>query len=259
MNPMLKFVVKKTFFDMWDNFLRIALINAGFILLSMLGLYTLLHIDNQTVAAIGLVILVAILVIYAGGSTAVIKEIADYREPGMKCFIDGIRETLISSLVLTSAIVSFGTLIMVAFSYYSSREGLFWTVLWSLSFWIAFIVLNSLSWYFHINSRLETRPLQILRKCFLIFIDNIGFSLFLMTVSIVIIVLSAFLGFMVPGFGTLLLLWNVGLKLRLYKYEYLEKTPHGDRNDIPWPDLLEKDNQKIGKRTLKGMFFPWKE
>jgi hypothetical protein len=44
----------------------------------------------------------------------------------------------------------------------------------------------------------------------------------------------------------------------MYKYDYLEKNP-GDRRRIPWDALLVEDRERVGKRTLKGMIFPWKE
>ena len=49
------------------------------------------------------------------------------------------------------------------------------------------------------------------------------------------------------------------MKLRLYKYDYLEENPDAKRNDIPWDALLIDERERVGKRTLRGMIFPWKE
>ena len=59
--------------------------------------------------------------------------------------------------------------------------------------------------------------------------------------------------------GALLLWYNVALKLRMYKYEYLEKNPNAKRKDIPWETLLAEEKEYLGKRTLKGFIFPWKD
>jgi hypothetical protein len=43
------------------------------------------------------------------------------------------------------------------------------------------------------------------------------------------------------------------------KYDYLEENPRADRKHIPWETLLREERERVGKRTLKGMIFPWKE
>ena len=64
---------------------------------------------------------------------------------------------------------------------------------------------------------------------------------------------------MLPGLTTVLLWANVGLKLRLIKYDYIESHPDANRKQIPWDALLVDEKERVGKRTLKGMIFPWKE
>ena len=64
---------------------------------------------------------------------------------------------------------------------------------------------------------------------------------------------------MLPGISAVVLWISVGLKLRLYKYDYLEKNPEANRKKIPWDALLVADKDRVGKRTLRGMIFPWKE
>jgi len=93
---------------------------------------------------------------------------------------------------------------------------------------------------------------------FLLLLDNPLFTVGLLIGSLVVFVLSAFTAFLLPGLATILLWWNVALKLRLYKYDHLEKHPD-DRRHIPWDGLLAEDRDRVGKRTLKGMIFPWKE
>ena len=93
---------------------------------------------------------------------------------------------------------------------------------------------------------------------FLILLDNPLFTLSLMLTSLLISLLSVLTALLLPGIATVLLLTNAGLKLRLYKYDYLDQHPES-RKHIPWDMLLNEDRERVGKRTLKGMIFPWKE
>jgi len=94
---------------------------------------------------------------------------------------------------------------------------------------------------------------------FLLLLDNTLFSISLFIGTLIILALSAFTAFLLPGIASILLWLNEALKLRLYKYDYLEEHPDTKKNQIPWDILLIEDREKIGKRTLKGMIFPWKE
>ena len=80
--------------------------------------------------------------------------------------------------------------------------------------------------------------------------------------AILISLLSVFTLSLFPGVTGLLLWFQVGLKLRMYKYDYLETIdPNEPRNKIkiPWDTLLATEKEQIGPRSLKGMFFPWKD
>jgi hypothetical protein len=43
----------------------------------------------------------------------------------------------------------------------------------------------------------------------------------------------------------------------MVKYDYLEE--HGQAKSIPWEELLEDEEDKMGRRSLRGMIFPWKD
>jgi hypothetical protein len=80
-----------------------------------------------------------------------------------------------------------------------------------------------------------------------------------MLVVVASFILSAFTAFLLPGLGSIVLLLQVATKLRIYKYDYLEENPEANRRKIPWDAILIDDKQRVGKRTLRGMIFPWKE
>jgi hypothetical protein len=77
--------------------------------------------------------------------------------------------------------------------------------------------------------------------------------------SVAVLALSAFTALLIPGITGLLIWHQVALKIRLCKYDYLEENPDANRRQIPWDALLIDDRERVGKRTLRGMIFPWKE
>ncbi len=61
------------------------------------------------------------------------------------------------------------------------------------------------------------------------FFDNPGFSFFVFLSSAIVLVVSFFLAFLIPGFAGLALGGNVALRLRLYKYDWIEEHPQAKR------------------------------
>jgi len=126
-------------------------------------------------------------------------------------------------------------------------------------FWIGIIVLLSSQYFFPVYTQLDKDLKKVFKKSFIIFFDNSFFSLFLGIFSLIVFVLSTFTAFLILGPGSIILLGQVGLKLRLYKYDYLQEHPEVKRKDIPWRALLIDDEDRVGKRSLRGLIFPWKE
>jgi hypothetical protein len=91
------------------------------------------------------------------------------------------------------------------------------------------------------------------------FIDNLLFSLGLLIGALIISGISAFFIFIIPGIGMLLLWYNVAVRLRLAKYDYLAQNPNTKGWNIPWKDILEDDMKRLSSRTLKRLIFPWLE
>ena len=116
-----------------------------------------------------------------------------------------------------------------------------------------------MQYYFPIMVQLDKKPRKILRKMFIVFFDNPGFSFFLLIFSVIVFALSGFTAFLLFGPGGIILLGQVAFKLRLYKYDYLEENPEANRRKIPWQTLIYEDSELVGTRTLKGLIFPWKD
>ncbi len=271
---MFGFLVKKTFFDLWDNILTIVLLNLGFIPIAAYLFFTLCFFGYNI-----LFLLLAaasggyLFYLYTGIASRILKNISDFKKAKIKYIASYFKETFKYSLIMGTISAFHISTLITSYVYYLGKLGNTpGVIIFAIIFWISVFWIISSQYYFPICIRLEKNVKKIFMKCFIITIDNTFFSISTWIVSlsffIIPIVLllhfhnsgvAVLLGVFVPGISTVLLLQQNALKLRLYKYDYLEENPEADRKKIPWDVLLAKDREKLGPRTLKGMIFPWKE
>ena len=257
---MFAFLIKKTFFDMWDNMFRILLMNLGYIL--VLAVFFLLAPLFTSVAALfvaTLVVGVALFSLYTGVVSKMCTDIADYKQPGFADLVRYLKESYASSLLLAVVLAVYIFIVSIAFQFYGGLKSLAGPLAIALLFWVTVGWVFASQYFFPIQSRLDRSFRKIFRKTFLVFFDNPAFSIGLFLCSVIVLVLSLFTALLLPGLSSILLLWNAAFKLRLYKYDWLEQNPGSNRKSIPWDALLVEDRERVGKRTLKGMIFPWKE
>lgn len=258
---MFGFLVKKTFFDMWDNMFRVLIMNLGF--LAVLAIvFVLAPVAGAIlplalgIAAVG----VAALAVYAGGASRMCADIADYKQPGFAEFWTYLKEGVPSSLLLALTVVVYVVVVIfVDFPFFASVKNLASWLAFALLFWVTVACALALQYYFPIRARLDKKFRKLIRKSFLLLLDNPGHTIGLFIGTILILIVSAFTAFLLPGPATVLLWWSAAFKLRMYKYDYLEANPDANRRKIPWDALLVDDRERVGKRTLRGMIFPWKE
>jgi hypothetical protein len=256
---MILFLIKKTFFDMWDNLFRIFIFNVGFIAVALLTIFTMSLNRNMIIGLVILIAGVAVMTVYCGGVSLFIKEIADYKKPDMVDFISFIKKSFTTSLFFLIFITVITVLIFISLRYYSSIKHMIGYIIFCIMVWVSVFFILSIQHFFPLYGSMNNKPFKTLKKCFLIFIDNPGFSIGLFIGAIIISILSIFTFFLVPGMSGVLLWLNAGMKLRLYKYDYLEIHPEARGKKIPWKELLADDRECVGKRTLKGLIFPWKD
>jgi MFS family permease len=262
---MFGFFVKKAFFDMWDNLFKIIILNLGYIL--VIGLAVLLpylaryltFLPQTPTFFVLMFLAIAAFSVYTGAVSCIARDIADYEEPGFKDFYRYLGETYKPSLIF--ALVNFGVffLLSLAMPFYLSVKSLIGPLAFAFLFWLALIWIIAIQFFFPLQSRFDRSFRKNIRKVFLIFFDNTAFTVGAFIGSTLIFIASSFTAFMLPGIATIVLWLNVGLKLRVLKYDYLEENPDANRKKIPWDVLLIEDKERVGKRTLKGMIFPWKE
>lgn len=258
--PMIGFLLKKTFYDLWDNLFRIALLNLGFLLSASIPI--ILPSKLAGVPVISLMVLalgVFWCFIYLAASALCVKEISDYGYFGFKDFFVNIRKGLTTGLLLgfiCLIILLFGS---VALPFYASLNSLIGVFAAALVFWTLAIVGLAVQYVLPVRARLDTKLKKVVKKSFIIFFDNPGLSIFALFHNIIILVISAFLAFLAPGPAGVLLFMDEALRLRLLKYDWLEENPDADRKKIPWDELLIDERERTGSRSLKSFIFPWKD
>ncbi|GHU41154.1 hypothetical protein FACS1894190_08910 [Spirochaetia bacterium] len=258
---MIGFTVKKTFLDLWDNALRISLINLLFIALAAI-IIVLQWLLRPFPVLSALVVLLGIIM---GGilmccTTLCVSAISDYETFGTLGFKTNLRPSLKNGILMG---LFYGSC-FIAFSFvmpfYLMLNSMFGLLIACLLFWFFFASCVALQFFFSLRRRENYGIKQSIKRCFLIFVDNPLFCLFCFLFSIFLFAISAVTGFIFPGAAGVMLFLDEALRLRLLKYNQ-SFTAEANRAGakINWYALLSSDIEKTGSRSLKSLFFPWKD
>ncbi|MDR2746250.1 MAG: hypothetical protein LBB77_02285 [Treponema sp.] len=259
---MIGFLIKKTFFDLWDNLFRVALLNLGFIISAAFPVFIpglLLGVPVLSVISMAAGILWC--TVYLSAAAYSLKSVSDYSAFGFGDFFRNIKVVWPVGLVMGVLIFAF-LLILMVIRFYLGLNSLFGLFLAAVVFWTAVVAVLSFQFFFAIRSRLDTKLTKVIKKSFIFFFDNPGFCVFSFIHNAVLLVLSVFLAFLFPGPAGILLYLDEALRLRLLKYDWLEANAGeagSKRKKIPWDALLIEEREKTGTRTLKSFIFPWKD
>jgi uncharacterized membrane protein YesL len=262
---MFGFLIKKTFFDMWDNLLVIFVLNFGYILIfsGVTAFVSLLSgipgLDNTFKMIAAVAVFFLLFSLYNGTANGMARDMAEYKHPGIKDFIDHFKASFLMSLIYGLISAAILCLLVFLIGFYMQIENFFGAAAFAFLFWGGIIWIAASQYVFPIYFGLDRKFFKIIKKSFLLFFDNPVFTFGLLIGSLVTVAVSVPLFLMLPGIFTVQLWLNAGLKLRLYKYDYIEAKGAGAKIQIPWDSLLVEEKEKVGKRTLKGMIFPWKE
>lgn len=261
---MVGFLLKKNFFDGWDNFISLMLLNGICIVVLFLFLTA-----ASFFAAFPLLLLITLCTGGMAMSSLLLaisnltNSIADYASFSWTEFFEHIRYTWKHGCLFALLEIFCWMALCTAVPYYFSFKNFLGLFLGMCTIWMAAVLQLSLFWFFPIRSRLEQNFRKCLKKCFLVFFSNTGFTLFMLFYSIFLILVTPFLAFLVPGPSGILLAWNNALKLRMYQYDWIEQHPELPirrvRRHIPWQTLLAEDREKVGERTIRTFIFPWKD
>jgi hypothetical protein len=257
---MLGFLIKKNFFDLWDNLFRVALLNLGFI--ASLAIPVFIPPLLTAFPALGMVVLfIGILwcFVYLSAAALSVKAVSDYGSFGFVDFFANLKTIWPLGLIAGVLVFLCYLLVTMVIPFYLSMNSMVGLLLAAVIFWTLVVAALSLQFFFAVRARLDTKLPKIIKKCFIIFFDNSGFCLFCFINNLVMLAISLFLAFLFPGPAGILLFLDEGLRLRLLKYDWLEANPEADRRKIPWDAILIDERERTGTRSLKSFIFPWKD
>jgi hypothetical protein len=259
------FLLKKFFFDFWDNLLRLAVLNLIFLAFCTLVLFSLLAFSGSALPQnVILLLFAAVGSIYLSGVASNVKKISDYRSFDFAAFFRSFapaagRRVILRGLVAAGIICIFFWVLIFILPFYFLLDSPIGLFIAALLFWVLVAAVLSLQFFLCVGERLDNNFFMVIKKCGIIFIDNPLFCIFCFLFSCILCAISLPFIFLIPGPAGILLFLDEALRLRLFKYDYLEKT--GAKNTraahIPWTELLEEDREKTGDRTLKNFIFPW--
>jgi hypothetical protein len=222
-------------------------------------IYSLVQVPDIFKLMLIVLSLVLVMNIFNGALYCFTRDIADDKEPGFTDLFIYLKNSIVTSILYSVLISVLIFLFIFSFNFWWSVNNFVAEIAKVFLLCAGVVMLISSQYFFPIYAGLDKNFIKAIKKSFLIFIDNPMFSFGMFFGSILIPIISLITLFMIPGLASNSLFFNVGLKLRLYKYDYFEQHPDANPRKIPWETLLVGDEEKVGKRTLKGMIFPWKE
>lgn len=206
--------------------------------------------------------------IFAEGENC--AKMVNFESPKIKLYFKQLVPCIKDGMLFGFIVAFMYAVVTITFPYYyhmwipedgsqGSMLGLFFL---ALVFWTLVICLLSFTWFLPVRSLMHNNFLKCLKKSFIIFFDNPGFTLVVALNNLLLLALSVVFIGLFPGFTGINLANTNALRLRLYKYDWYEVNPgmtKEQRKEVPWDDLLANDKQTLGPRKFRSFIFPWKE
>lgn len=272
---MIKFFLKKNFCDIWDNLFFLILSNIIPVAVVVGAYFGISYIGsiNSYAPNIAFIVFSGILmaVIFAWGANA--RKLADFNSPTFGLFFRSLASLFFKGFIFGSLLAVLVLISRVAILYYlnnffnnseSSSFSYLSLFLAAVIGWFVIIVCISMQWFvpFYFLQE-ENNMFKCLKKSFIIFFDNPGFSFFIFLHNIVLLILTIVTFGLIPGVNGITLSCTNALRLRLYKYDWLEEheeylNDRDKRNEVPWNELIADDVESLGPRKFSSFIFPWK-
>ncbi|MEI6386264.1 MAG: hypothetical protein WCQ50_06500 [Spirochaetota bacterium] len=258
---MVSFYLKKAFFDGWDHLFGLAALNAVFLALAFGGISLAAVLPTAIGMALGIVLWFGLSIVFAATVAATMRW-SDYGDFQFGELFGILGKALVPGLQF-GLFVGMAVLALAFTVPFYMGKGLLGAGLAGLILWLSIAWIIGLQFYLPLCFRLGGGLRKNLRKSFLLLLDNLGISAFLFVWSLLTLVVSPLLAFLAPGPAGVALAWNDALRLLLLKYDWREahkgEVSGSKAIPVPWKELFVEEEERVGKRSLKGMFFPWKD
>jgi len=257
---MIGFFIKKAFFDGWDNLYWLAALNGVFLLVLLLFFVVPVALGAPTWLIIALVaIALVVLSVWDVAVTDAMYSIADSKSIHFSDIKAAFLRSLKLGLIMGGLNLPFAAALAVALPFYLSQKAMWGVFAGGVLFWTMILAILILQYVPAIFARDGGTARQAFKTALYLFVDNPGFSIFLLIWRVFTFAISVLTMLLAPGPAGSALASAVAVRLRMKKYRYLKENPEASRRRIPWDELLSEEKELVGKRTLKGMIFPWKE
>lgn len=264
---MIWFLLKKNFFDGWENIINILVPNIMCLL--VLGLVFVGYLFGFSFNPISILLVysivlfgIAFIIVFTGAFAKNALNIANGESATVGDYFANIKDAFKNyfkfAILVSFLIVS----VVIGVPLYIGLNSTYGVTLGMVLLLFGIFMMLALQWFIPLKVMLGFDFKKTLKKCFVILFDNFAFSLFMALYSLVLGVLSIFLLTFLPGVNGILLGYINALRLRMYKYDWLDQHPEykgiKERKNIPWEALIKEDEQILGKKSFKSLFMPWK-
>lgn len=131
--------------------------------------------------------------------------------------------------------------------------------------WVSLVIFMALAWLPAVKAKMNDSYLKTVKKCFIIFLDNLFPSIVISIYDFFLCIISIIMMGSAPGLAGVGLSRANALRLILKKYDYIDElNKNGEaqdsplRRNTPWKDLLKDDLEANPPRTFKEFWMPWK-
>lgn len=256
---MFSLLIRKTFYNYWDNFFPFLIINAAFVLLTGTPLFLLLGTGSLKLGAAAVTVTLFLGAFLFGSIGPAGYEIARHRSWSLSRLPQDLVRSIKSKLLLGLLWLIEGVSLLLIIPFYFSTGNLFGFALGVFFAWGMLFLGIALQFYLPLLHWQENTPLQALKKSFFIMFANPGPALGLFFGSLMIAVLSFFTLFMFLGPAALLLWQTNGTYYLLLRHQHIEAGEGAVEKPFPWRQVLEEESETVGRRSLKNLIFPWKD
>jgi len=244
----IRFHLKKAFFDGWDHVVPLMIINLLYLVIP--GCLVLVYINEPVNTPLGITAMMTALllsVFFFTGVSGITFQWSKYNRTWAKDFFQAIREKAGHTIVLFVMLaVMIGVFLYVP--YFLSLGNVLYMGLTMLVFWIFFFALLALQFYLPLAFYIKADgPVKTLKKCFILLSDNIAFSAWMFVKTIADVALSVVSATLVPGICGISLSHMDGLRLVLIRYNYTENHPGCNRRDLDWKDVFSAEARELGR------------
>lgn len=258
---MIKFLIKKSFWDGWDNLIQSFVYNIA--CMAIVALYLIVVTNFGQASMIDFFIITAVFLllftVFNFGLAGLTVQWSKYSPSWGQGFFSAIKDN-IANIVLfyILAVLSFFCVTVLIPFYLNSMTfmGLFISF---MEIWVLVVLFMAMQYYIPLCLTLKSKkPFFILKQCFILALDNKLFTLFVSIKTIFDFLLSALSFFFIPGLSFISLSHMDAVKLLHLRYRYMDEH-HTEKKDVNLYEMLKEEEENIGDRTFRMMFRPWRD